>query len=352
MQLGGSSSPTASPTPPLLICVCLPTAWKGQEGSPSFVKCRTTTTNPPKVRRPALHNTPVTVLHCPTACSSLLTSTCPLRLLPLPTLTVRANLQHKCHMKPLKSCRTPCLAPHNAERRGQARCPTASHAGSPSSPGSSWSNSAQCWKQDRAPSTSLATGKQDSPCGLIQLPEWATAANAVHTQVPLLGSSTALPQGHQPSQNEPGLPALARPLCLKQEAGDKHKQRLNLWALSKPRLSPAGAVPSESKVGEPGYIHLQLQALYWSSWPEVSKTKWVQRGISAQHPASSKRCWEQQGRPCHMANPLCNFRLVGSCGFGCGQSGQQLPAAGLGLWKRLWEPWLQSEANRHLNEKK
>lgn len=70
MQLRGSSSPTASPTPPLLIRVCLPTAWKGQEGSPNSVKCRTINTNPPKVRTSALHNTPDTVLHCPTTGSS------------------------------------------------------------------------------------------------------------------------------------------------------------------------------------------------------------------------------------------------------------------------------------------
>lgn len=70
MQLGGSSSPTASPTPPLLICVCLPTAWKGQEGSPNFGKCRTITINPLEVRTSALHNTHVIVLHCPTASTS------------------------------------------------------------------------------------------------------------------------------------------------------------------------------------------------------------------------------------------------------------------------------------------
>lgn len=62
MQLGGHSSPTASPTPPLLICICVPTAWKGQEGSPNFGKCRTTTINPPKSQDTCLSQHPC---HCP-----------------------------------------------------------------------------------------------------------------------------------------------------------------------------------------------------------------------------------------------------------------------------------------------
>lgn len=117
-------------------------------------------------------------------------------------------------------------------------------------------------------------------------------------------------------------------LCLKQEAGDKHKQLPNLWAPSKPRLSPGGAVPAESRAEVPGYIHLQRQIMYWSFWPKPGPGRCREGMNPPQHPASSRRCWEQQGRPCHVANPLCNSRFVGSCGFGCRQSGQQLPAAG------------------------
>lgn len=62
MQLGGHSSPTASPTPPLLIRICVPTAWKGQEGSPNFGKCRTTTINPAKSQDTCLSQHPC---HCP-----------------------------------------------------------------------------------------------------------------------------------------------------------------------------------------------------------------------------------------------------------------------------------------------
>lgn len=99
MQLRGSSSPTASPTPPLLIRVCLPTAWKGQEGPPNSVKCRTTTTNPPQKSGHLPFTTPLTLSCTAPQQVPLLTSTCSLQLLTLPTLTLRANLQQKCHMK-------------------------------------------------------------------------------------------------------------------------------------------------------------------------------------------------------------------------------------------------------------
>lgn len=68
----------------------------------------------------------------------LLISTCSLQLLPLPTLTLRVNLQQKCHMKPPRSCSLRAW-PSQPRKKGQARCPTVSHAGSP---GFNWSNSA------------------------------------------------------------------------------------------------------------------------------------------------------------------------------------------------------------------
>lgn len=197
----------------------------------------------------------------------LLPSTCSLQLLPLPTLTVRANLEQKCHTKPPRSCRPhawPLTTHRERDRPGAPLSamlvPTAqgSTGLTQHSAGSKTVLSAPAWPQ----------GSQGSPCGFTQLPKWATAANAIYTQVPLLGSRTALPQGYQPSQKEPRLLALARPLCPKQEAGDKHEQLPNLWVPSKARLSPAGTVPVESRAGAPGHIHLQLRALYWSSWPK------------------------------------------------------------------------------------
>lgn len=158
----------------------------------------------------------------------LLTSTCSLQLLTLPTLTVRANLQQKCHMKPPRSCRPHAWPLTTQKERDRPGVPLSAMLAPPIPQGPISLTQHCAEKQDRAPSTSLATAKPGQPRGFTQLPKWATAANAVHTQVPLLGSSTALPQGHQPSQKEPGLLALTRPLCPKQEAGDKHKQ------LSKP----------------------------------------------------------------------------------------------------------------------
>lgn len=264
IQPGGCSSPTASPTPPLLIPNCVPTAWKGQEGSPNSGKCRITTINPHKSQDICPSQHPCL---CPALpCSRFLTFTCSLQFLPLLTLTVRANLQQKCHMKPPRSCRPPCLAPHDPERKGQARCPTVSHAGSTSSPGSNWPNSAQCWKQDCA-GTSLARGKPGQPLWLHPAPKMGhSCKHCLHT-----GASTG--QQHGPIPRTPAIPTGTQaagigPLCLKQEAGDKHKQLPKLRAPSKPRLSPVGAVPAESREGASGYIHLQLQALCWSSWPK------------------------------------------------------------------------------------
>lgn len=97
---------------------CLPIEWKGQEGSPSFGKCKDHDYQPPKVRTSALHNTHVTVLHCPQQVP-LLTSTCSLPLLPLPTLTVRADLQQKCHVKPPGSCRPHAWPLTTQKRTGQ-----------------------------------------------------------------------------------------------------------------------------------------------------------------------------------------------------------------------------------------
>lgn len=168
MQVGSSSSATASPTPPLLICVCLPTAWKRQEGSSNFCKCRTTTTNSPEVRTSAF-TTPMSLSCTAPQQVPLLTSTCSLQLLPLSILTVRINLQKKRHRKPPRSCRSHAW-PLTTQRK-RDRCPTVSCAGSPNSPGSNWSNSAQCWKQDHAPCTSLATGKPGQPLWLHPAPK-------------------------------------------------------------------------------------------------------------------------------------------------------------------------------------
>lgn len=238
---------------------CLPTAWKGQEGSPNSGKCRTTTINPPEVRTSALHNTHVTALHCPTAGSSPHIP-CSLQLLLLPTLTVRANLQQKCHMKPPRSCKPHAWPLTTQRERDRPGAPLSATLVLPIPQGSTGLTQHSAGSKT---STSLATENPGQPLWLHPTPKWATAANAGYTQVPSLGSSTALPQGHQPSQKEPRLLALATPLCPKQEAGDKHKQPPNLWAPSKPRLSPAGAVPAEPRAGTPGYIHLQLRALYW-----------------------------------------------------------------------------------------
>lgn len=260
----------------------------------------------------------------------LLTSTYSLQHLHLPTLTVRANLQQKCHMKPPKSCRLHAWPLTTQRKRDRPGAPLSAMLVPPAPQGLTGLIQHTAGSKTVLPAPAWPQGSQSSPCGFTQLPERATAANTAYMQVPVLGSSSALPQGHQPSQQEPGLLALARLLCLKWEAGDKHKQLLNLWAPSKPRLSPAGAVP--------GREHLDTSTCSskpCAGHPGQNQGRWVQREDPPQHPESSRRCWEQQGRPCHMANPLCNSKLVGSCGFGCGQSGQQLPAAGPGLWKCL-----------------
>lgn len=206
---------------------------------------------PPKVRTSALHNTPTLSCTAPQQVP-ILTSTCSLQLLTLPTLTVRANLQQKCHMKPPRSCRPHAWPLTTQRERDRPGAPLSAMLAPPIPQGPTGLIQHSAESKTVLPAPAWPQQSQDSPCGFTQLPKWATAANAVHTQVPLLGSSTALPQGHQPSQKEPRLLALARPLCPKQEAGDKHKQLSNLWAPSKPRLSPAGAVPAESRVGAPG----------------------------------------------------------------------------------------------------
>lgn len=90
---------------------------KGRRAPPILVNAGPQSSTSIRVRTRALHNTHVTApLQVP-----LFTSTCSLQFLPLSTLTVRVNLQQKCHMKPPRSCR-----PH-AWRKGQARCPTVSH---------------------------------------------------------------------------------------------------------------------------------------------------------------------------------------------------------------------------------
>lgn len=198
----------------------------------------------------------------------LLTSTCSLQLLPLPTLTVRANLQQKCHMKPPKSCRPHAWPLTTQRERDRPGAPLSAMLVPPVPQGLTALIQHSAGSKTVLPAPAWPQGSQSSPCGFTQLPKWATAANTACTQVPVLGSSSALPQGHQPSQQEPGLLALATLLCPKREAGDKHKQLPNLWAPSKARLSPAGAVPAESREGASGYIHLQLQALCWSSWPK------------------------------------------------------------------------------------
>lgn len=206
---------------------------------------------PPKVRTSALHNTPDTVLHCPTASSYPHIHLLPSTLDPSHLNCEGQPPTEMPHEAP-KKLQTPCLAPHNPERKGRPGAPLSAMLAPPIPQGPTGLTQHSAESKTVLPAPAWPQQSQDSPCGFTQLPKWATAANAVHTQVPLLGSSTALPQGHQPSQKEPRLLALARPLCPKQEAGDKHKQLSNLWAPSKPRLSPAGAVPAESRVGAPG----------------------------------------------------------------------------------------------------
>lgn len=228
-----------------------PLQGKGRTALP-VLKCRTTTTNPHQKSGHLPFTTPLTLSCTAPQQVPILTSTCSLQLLTLPTLTVRANLQQKCHMKPPRSCRPHAWPLTTQRERDRPGAPLSAMLAPPIPQGPTGLIQHSAESKTVLPAPAWPQQSQDSPCGFTQLPKWATAANAVHTQVPLLGSSTALPQGHQPSQKEPRLLALARPLCPKQEAGDKHKQLSNLWAPSKPRLSPAGAVPAESRVGAPG----------------------------------------------------------------------------------------------------
>lgn len=149
----------------------------------------------------------------------LLTSTCSLQLLPLPTLTVRANLQQKCHMKPPKSCRPRAWPLTTQRERDRPGAPLSAMLVSPVPQGLTALIQHSAGSETVLPAPAWPQGSQSSPCGFTQLPKWATAANTACTQVPVLGSSSALPQGHQPSQQEPGLLALATPLCPKREAG-------------------------------------------------------------------------------------------------------------------------------------
>lgn len=118
--------------------LCLFAHCKEKEGSSNFGKCRTTTTNSPEVRTSAF-TTPMSLSCTAPQQVPLLTSTCSFQLLPLPILTVRINLQKKCHRKPPRSCRS-----HAWPLTTQRKKDTVSRAGSPNSPGSNWSNSAQC----------------------------------------------------------------------------------------------------------------------------------------------------------------------------------------------------------------
>lgn len=170
MQLGGAALPL--PPPPLhcsSVSVC-PLHGKGRRAPPILVNAGPQPSVPPKVRTPAFHNTHVTVLCCPAAGSSPHIHLLPSTLAPSHLNCEGQPPTEMPHEAP-KKLQTPCLAPHNPERKGQARCPTVSHAGSTCSPGSNCSNSAQCWKQDCAPSTSLATGKPEQPLWLHSAPK-------------------------------------------------------------------------------------------------------------------------------------------------------------------------------------
>lgn len=221
------------------------------EGSSNFGKCRTTTTNSPEVRTSAF-TTPMSLSCTAPQQVPLLTTTCSFQLLPLPILTVRINLQKKCHRKPPRSCRS-----HAWPLTTQRKKDTVSRAGSPNSPGSNCSNSAQCWKQDHAPHTSLATGKPGQPLWLHPAPKTGHSCKCcLHT-----GAITG--QQLCPSSGTPAIPKGARAagtgqitVPMKQEAGDKHKQLPNFWA---PRLSPRGGhldtstCSSEPCTGYPGW---------------------------------------------------------------------------------------------------
>lgn len=154
---------------------------------------------PPKIQDVALHNTPVTVLHCPRAGSSPPIH-CSLQLLTLPTLKCEGQPPTEMSHEAPKKLQTPCLVPHDSQRKGQARSPTVSHAGSSNSPGSNCSNSAQCWKQDCAPSTSLATGKPRQSLWLHPAPRMGHSCRCCsHT-----GATTG--QQHCPTPGTPAIP--------------------------------------------------------------------------------------------------------------------------------------------------
>lgn len=162
----------------------------------------------PRSQDICFHNTHVTVLHCPTAGSSphihLLLST------PAPS-------HFNCKDQPPKEM--PQEAPREAadpmpgpsQPRGKRTLSAVLVPPIPQGPTGLTRHSAG--SKTMLPTPAWPQGSQGSPCGFTQLPKRATAANAVYTQVPLLGSSSALPQGHQPSQKEPGQLALARSLC-------------------------------------------------------------------------------------------------------------------------------------------
>lgn len=100
--------------------LCLFAHCKEKEGSSNFGKCRTTTINSPEVRTSAF-TTPMSLSCTAPQQVPLLTSTCSFQLLPLPILTVRINLQKKCHRKPHEKLQIPCLAPHNPEEKGHCQ---------------------------------------------------------------------------------------------------------------------------------------------------------------------------------------------------------------------------------------
>lgn len=174
MQLGGNNSPTASFTPPLLIRVfahCMERA----VGLPQFWEMQDHNHQPPRSQDT-----------CPSQCSrhcparphsrfcrflSLLTSTCSLQLLPLPTLTVRANLQQKCHMKPPRSCRSYAWPLTTQRERDRPGAPLSAMLVLPIPQGSTDLIQHSAGSKTVLPAPAWPQGIQGSPCGFTQLPK-------------------------------------------------------------------------------------------------------------------------------------------------------------------------------------
>lgn len=204
--------------------------------------------------------TPTSVEHWPTADSSPYIHSAPFNSCHfLPTLTVTANLQQKCHAKPLRSCKSTAwdITSHTRGKRASPDHPLQvilDPAASHPPPGSNGSNSAQRGRHSCAPVTSLATGRATVRAASLVIPRIQMLHAHKHALV--LGHVTALPrpraasapQGIQLSQREPwgcwSQPDLCA--CSRKLVADTGSHRNSLLP-AKPRLSPAEATPSQGR---------------------------------------------------------------------------------------------------------